>query len=151
MQYVWVTSCWGLSSGFLFLLPLQEEWKKNQENLFPKEIEISLLLIKLCSYELSEMAGKILTEKKPPLFQEFCIKSQSIGFMKLKISKSLHPCLDECYKWLFRETPVTLWESHQPENFSPVFELSNIRLLPNPDLSLITTEPDTHKKILAIR
>lgn len=71
--------------------------------------------------------------------------------MKLTISRSLHPCLDKCYKWTFRETPVTLWQSHQPENISPVFELTNIRLLPIPDLSLITTQPETHKKILAIR
>lgn len=71
--------------------------------------------------------------------------------MKLTISRSLHPCLDKCYKWPFRETPVTLWQSHQPENISPVSELTNIRLPPIPDLSLITTQPDTHQKILAIR
>lgn len=151
MQYVWVTSCWGFSSGFLLLLPLQEEWKKNQENSFPMETEISVLLTKLSSYKLSDMAGKILRKRKPPLLLEFHIKSQSIGFMKRTISRSLHPRLHECYKWPFRETPVTLWQSQQPENFSPAFELSNIRLLPYPDLSLITTEPDMNKKILALR
>lgn len=30
--------------------------------------QISLLLTKLCSYKLSDMAGKILTKKKPPFF-----------------------------------------------------------------------------------
>lgn len=94
----------------------------------------------------AHMAGKVLTKRKPSLFLECHIKSQSIGFMKLTISRSLHPRLDKCYKWPFREPPVTLWQSHQPGNFCPVFELSNVRLLPNPDLSLITTEPDTDKK-----
>lgn len=124
--------------------------RKSKKTHFQRK-QIPLLPTKLCSYELSDMAGKILTKRKPHLFLEFYIKSQSIGFMKLTISRSLHPRLDKCYKWPFRETPATLWQSHQPENISPVFELTNIRLPPIPDLSLIITEPDTHKKILAIR
>lgn len=83
--------------GFSTPIAIARVMKEKARTHFQRK-QISLLLTKLCSFELSDMAGKILTKRKTPLLLEFHIKSQSIGFMKLTNSKSLHPCLDKCYK-----------------------------------------------------